>query len=551
MSFNRGLLVLLLVIATTSRLCAQAEIQLFADFPGASLDSWTTTNDDSVQTIELVGEHTWTARPNSYRWVHFRAEGLLDQQPEFQIGSLGSQFLGDITEHRFVWSYDNLNWSFFDNNDGSADNFRFSNDREFVENNVYVAYSTPYSLFRTTDHTQRLQSKWFVTPTITATSDLVVGEHAELPLYGFRITNPLVDNEEKTSVVLVGGNHSGEHAANYALEGMIDFLTSDDARARQMRNVAEFFVYPQVDPLGRVEGYYRGNSQDPASDHNRFWNASVTGNNGGLSEIDLLTEAMREDTQASVDYAFDFHGFFESGPSFLYTNTMSSHTEFAAELQALEPNLFLDIDDAMTPGGIFEFWAKTPEGLNATHSYTPEFTANASAEELISMGESYALAMFVELGSPDFFRSTTELDTLTRALHSDNATTEVGRNLDLNRDGTLDDDDLDFLIVDILGTLRGDTNLDGRVEFADFLVLSRNFSGTGGWGDGDFDGDGRVLFSDFLVLSRNFGRLVNVSDVATAPEPQAQWAFYAAIILSFRFARETRRTRRLQICPRV
>ena len=53
---------------------------------------------------------------------------------------------------------------------------------------------------------------------------------------------------------------------------------------------------------------------------------------------------------------------------------------------------------------------------------------------------------------------------------------------------------------------RGDTNLDGEVDFADFLVLSNNFGKTvdAVWADGDFDGDGKVEFADFLILSGNF-----------------------------------------------
>ena len=77
---------------------------------------------------------------------------------------------------------------------------------------------------------------------------------------------------------------------------------------------------------------------------------------------------------------------------------------------------------------------------------------------------------------------------------------------DLNRDGTLDDDDATHLIENILAAHRGDADLDGTPSFADFLVLSGNFGQAGGWSDGDFDGDGDVSFADFLYLSANFGK---------------------------------------------
>lgn len=70
-----------------------------------------------------------------------------------------------------------------------------------------------------------------------------------------------------------------------------------------------------------------------------------------------------------------------------------------------------------------------------------------------------------------------------------------------------------------LGTsafVPGDADLDGSVEFNDFLQLSENFGEVAGWTGGDFDGDGVVGFPDFLSLSANFGTTVQAASV---PEP--------------------------------
>ena len=324
--------------------------ELFADFPTASLASWSLNG----TTYQLEGDPTWTQEPNSFRWVYFRAEGMTGVEPTFRIGSPQNSFFGDLRDHRFVWSYDQENWSFFDQNAGGSLGFQFSNEQPFEQHDVFVAYSTPYPLSRTERQVEELRKSWFVQPTSSATPDLVVGEIEDLPLYGFQITNPLVTSPKRT-FVLVGGNHSGEMGANFALEGTINFLTSDDARAQQMRNEANFIVYPQVDPLGRVEGYYRGNSQNPATDHNRFWNAAVTGDNGGFAEIDLLVSIMKTDAGEAVDMAIDYHGFWDSQDNLIYTDTPGSQTEFIRELLLLEPTIALDVDDSVEPAGIFEF----------------------------------------------------------------------------------------------------------------------------------------------------------------------------------------------------
>lgn len=77
---------------------------------------------------------------------------------------------------------------------------------------------------------------------------------------------------------------------------------------------------------------------------------------------------------------------------------------------------------------------------------------------------------------------------------------------DLNGDGQVALSDVDYLVEDILGTTRGDTNLDGTVDFQDFLLLSQGFGQSdASWSSGDFDGNGLVEFADFLLLAWHFG----------------------------------------------
>jgi hypothetical protein len=57
--------------------------------------------------------------------------------------------------------------------------------------------------------------------------------------------------------------------------------------------------------------------------------------------------------------------------------------------------------------------------------------------------------------------------------------------------------------------LSGDANRDGKVSFADYLVMEVNFGRTGTtWTDGDFNNDGKASFADYLLLEQNFGHSV-------------------------------------------
>lgn len=75
----------------------------------------------------------------------------------------------------------------------------------------------------------------------------------------------------------------------------------------------------------------------------------------------------------------------------------------------------------------------------------------------------------------------------------------------------------------------GDTDLDGKVVFADFVNMNNNWQRTNltdgtrvGWRDGDFNGDGRVDFTDFVAQNNNWQRMNTAAAAAAAvPEPSA------------------------------
>ena len=106
---------------------------------------------------------------------------------------------------------------------------------------------------------------------------------------------------------------------------------------------------------------------------------------------------------------------------------------------------------------------------------------------------------------------------------------------DLDQDDIVDLADHEFWAEEIAGTRFGDADLNGTVEFADFLQLTANFGQATGWGGGDFDGNGIAEFSDFLLLSENFGK----TGVAAVPEPTAE----SLVLLLFAASSVLRRRR--------
>ncbi|MDG2385534.1 MAG: Ig-like domain-containing protein [Pirellulaceae bacterium] len=75
---------------------------------------------------------------------------------------------------------------------------------------------------------------------------------------------------------------------------------------------------------------------------------------------------------------------------------------------------------------------------------------------------------------------------------------------DLSADGTVNLDDLDILILNILGTFYGDANLDGRFDSSDLVNAFQageyedDVMGNSTWSDGDWNSDGDFTTADLV-----------------------------------------------------
>ncbi|MGC4030131.1 MAG: PEP-CTERM sorting domain-containing protein [Tepidisphaeraceae bacterium] len=85
--------------------------------------------------------------------------------------------------------------------------------------------------------------------------------------------------------------------------------------------------------------------------------------------------------------------------------------------------------------------------------------------------------------------------------------------------------------VTIRVTLAGDADLDGDVDFNDFLVLQANF-GTANtrFDQGNFNYDGFTDFNDFLQLQASFGQSVTGDEVAFTSAQVAAMTAFASVV---------------------
>jgi hypothetical protein len=368
--------VIVLALALTSS-SAFAAITFSQDFDSGSLNVGGTTVNMSNPLAPAISVAPRYNFQSGWGWFYFQASGVSGLTPQFS--NPGST--GFTNENRWVYSYDQQNWHLFDNGTSTPSTYYFSNSTPFTQNSVYVAQVVPYPVSRTDSWVAAAKSNPYVLPTASSNANLVLGRTlgtagggyyddsgrvvAAQNLYSFKLTDPSVPSANKKKIVLTTGNHAGESTGTWEFEGLVNFLMGSDPVAVSLRRKAEFYVYPQSCPEGRAAGYWYSSPEAPASSHNRSWNNPV-----GLTDVRLVTQAMKADTGSNVEYFFDFH---ESAAPHLVEVTFPTNitgTPFLSALHTLIPQLNMFAWDY--GAGYSEMWAASSAGLNAKYSITPE-----------------------------------------------------------------------------------------------------------------------------------------------------------------------------------
>ena len=127
----RGLRLILMaaVLCVVAPRPALAVLNLFSDFDHASLASWS----GDLSNIALIGRENHPGGAAGWRWMYFQASGIDGAQPNFSINQTFTGGNSSLNNHQMVYSYDNENWLFFDNNQRSGNLYTFSNSSRVQE----------------------------------------------------------------------------------------------------------------------------------------------------------------------------------------------------------------------------------------------------------------------------------------------------------------------------------------------------------------------------------------------------------------------------------
>jgi hypothetical protein len=379
-----------------------AVVTLDADFDHGSLD---VANSSVVaNTILLSGRDNYNT--GDWKWLYFEASGVNGLTPTFDIDDDFASGSSRLDNHSMVYSYDQQNWFFFDNNQRSAGlgRFTFSNNAPFTQDSVYVAYGLPYSYQRVVDLVAGVKTSPYVSPTLSSNANLVVAQSpggiddlgrniAPKDLYGFKVTDAsAVGPKEK--VVLISGVHANETLGNHTLEGLIDFLVSADPRAAELRKKAEFYIYPMVNPDGRFAGYNRSTVQHEDRDPNRYWTELKYDD---MTDVKAIGEAMKADTGSDIDYFIDFHSTVDTEEHFGYTDFQQGMhlTDFWTNFLALEP-AFRTYDAGLSDDTSIKF-ANNQLNSDFVVTFETEFIPGENIDRFQTLGMNVGIAFQMAL----------------------------------------------------------------------------------------------------------------------------------------------------------
>lgn len=193
---------------------------------------------------------------NQYYWFCFRLDGVAGRTLTIVLTDLEGLYRGEPHEvytnsTQPVVSYDQETWSRITNvrYDPAGHTFQFTH--RYDRNTAWVAYAHPYPLAKKEAYLLSIAGSRHVR--IEPLGSSREGRPIEL----VTITDFSTGDEGKKVVFVTGLVHAGEDCSGYFVQGMIDYLLSDEPKALEAGKKTIFKIVPMVNP----DGMYRGISR--------------------------------------------------------------------------------------------------------------------------------------------------------------------------------------------------------------------------------------------------------------------------------------------------
>lgn len=250
---------------------------------------------------------TWSFRlrpdtnSDDQQWFLFRVRGAAGTKLRFELRGTDLHNIPSHWDHSLpVFSADGgESWSHIVNSTQHKDQ-RFYFEHEFTADEELLAFHYPYGV----KETNRALDRWAAHPAVIDRWE--IGQSVQgRPIEAIRIADPSGRPlNERRGLWAISRQHAGETSASFTLEGMVNFVLSDDPAAAALRQSAALTVIPLVNPDGAVLGHYRNNAA--GVNLNRVWNDC---DRETSPEVFAIKQAISEWLESGhrYDWFGDFH----------------------------------------------------------------------------------------------------------------------------------------------------------------------------------------------------------------------------------------------------
>ena len=271
---NHTIVARALAVALVTAFCVSAQekppVTFNKAFEGGSLGKIEKLGESTFR-CAVEGQHDERGRNRQATWYFFRMEHVLGRDVSLTLTDVVGEyndkpgacpFSADIIP---VFSHDGERWQHFAATEW--DDVRKEATLKFrpERDTIWIAHIPPYT------HSRLLRLLADVDRSPHARVEVIGKTVLGRDLHLVTVTNFDKPDAGKKTVWLQARQHAWEAGTSFVAEGALRFVTSDDPRARELRERIIFKFTPMMDPDGCATGKVRFNAH--GYDVNRHWDA--------------------------------------------------------------------------------------------------------------------------------------------------------------------------------------------------------------------------------------------------------------------------------------
>ena len=229
----------------------------------------------------VEGQHDQRGRNRQANWYYVRMDGVKNREITLTL----TDFVGEYNDKPGscpmnadtipVFSYDDEHWQHFPAMDWNDEKKEATIKFTSAQDRIWIAHVPPYT------HSRLLRLLEQINRFACARIEVIGRTVQKRDLHLVTVTNFEKPDSKKKTIWLQARQHAWETGTSHVMEGALQFVTSEDALARELRDRVVFKFTPMMDPDGCARGKVRFNAN--GYDVNRHWN-----------EIDLRQKQLLE-----------------------------------------------------------------------------------------------------------------------------------------------------------------------------------------------------------------------------------------------------------------